>query len=249
MSKILEALEKANQMREETQEKPSQLRKEVVATQSMLRGGMAEGQVEPETGARALPLSSPLPLSAGGKAFPWRYGVGAGVALALGLGLYLRAEPPLQAPQATGRELAPKPAASAPAGPAALAQPRPGAKPPQPARVLPKVVPLQAPDPAYAAAHPGWQRYQGDTLEFRVFREGKAIKAIQVLSRQGNPIPWQFFLGFMAEIANRDPFKVQAVQEKEGYYLEKGKAGEVAEVTLYRKKPSGEIRGFVVAYL
>jgi hypothetical protein len=113
---------------------------------------------------------------------------------------------------------------------------------------LPNSVPLDALDPAYSEAHPGWQRYKGQTLEFRVFRQGGAVRAIQVIAPQGKVIPEQFFGSFLGEIAGKEPLTVQTSESKSGSFIERGTLGSVAEIVMYRQKPAGAMRALVVAY-
>jgi hypothetical protein len=118
-----------------------------------------------------------------------------------------------------------------------------------PAPRLPSSIPLQSLDPAYSSTHPGWERYAADSLEFRVFRKESTVKAIQVLTQKDNVITDSFVTSFLAEFAGRDLFKVHSGEEKGGYFIERGTAGNKADVAVYRKGPTGKIRAFVVAYL
>lgn len=125
--------------------------------------------------------------------------------------------------------------------------PPPAAPAPQKKR-LPGSIPLDAPDAAYAAAHPGWQRYESASCEFRVLQSNDTVKAIQVLAKDGSVISADFFRSFLAEIAGNVSFLAGSSEEKDGYLIEKGSAGETAKVIVYRKNTSGEILAFVVAY-
>ena len=114
---------------------------------------------------------------------------------------------------------------------------------------IPSFILTSSPDPAYSTAHPGWQRYETGAVEMRVFREGAAVKAIQVIARQGKTISGDFFSSFMNEITGRVQLKVLSRYKREGCLVEKGLAAGVAEVLIYRNKTGGEISAFVVAYL
>lgn len=118
---------------------------------------------------------------------------------------------------------------------------------PLPALHLPSSVLLHSPDPTYSSTHPGWERYAGDALEFRVFRKESVVKAIQVISRNGNVLPDSFVRTFLAEIAGGDLFKLNSGEEKGGFIIERGTAGNETAVVIYRKGHSGKIRAFVVA--
>jgi len=114
---------------------------------------------------------------------------------------------------------------------------------------IPSFILTSSPDPAYSTAHPGWQRYETGAVEMRVFREGAAVKAIQVIARQGKTISGDFFSSFMNEISGKVQLKLLARDEREGCLVEKGLAAGVAEVLIYRNKTGGEMSAFVVAYL
>jgi hypothetical protein len=114
---------------------------------------------------------------------------------------------------------------------------------------IPSNIRSASPDPGYSAAHPGWQRYETDALEYRVFREGARVKAIQVIAKREKAISAAFFDSFLKEIAKKEPFRVHSRETRGGRFVEKGVAGKWTEVVIYRKKPAGEIEAFVVAYL
>lgn len=214
MSKIEDALEKANQLR-----------------QNKLNNNMGQEPAPPP----------PLGPSKGKRLR--QYSIGIFLALVVGLGVYRYAKE-VSIPSR------PKPPASDPSG-----NPRPAAQHPAPAKSspqnnrLPTSIPLNSPDTVYASANPGWQRYITNSLEFRVLRKENAVKAIQVLSRQENVITADFFTSFLGETVGKDLFNVKSGEIKDGYYIERGAAGDTANVVVYRKKPAGEIMAFVVAYL
>jgi hypothetical protein len=114
---------------------------------------------------------------------------------------------------------------------------------------IPSHVLMASPDPGYSATHPGWQRYETEALDYRVFREGKKVKALQVIARREKAITAAFFDSFLNEIANKEPFRVQSSETRGASFVEKGVVGKRAEVVVYRKRPAGEIEAFVVAYL
>ena len=127
---------------------------------------------------------------------------------------------------------------------------RPEAQPPtSPLTSLPSCIPLSSPDPAYPSSHPGWQRYTTAELEYRVFREGAAVRAVQVIARKENAIANSFFMSFLNDISGGEKHTLQAGKKRNGFFVEQGMAGKTAELLVYRKEPGGEIRAFVVAYL
>jgi len=184
-----------------------------------------------------LPATPSLPEGSG----HLRYGIWLGLILLIGLGGYHLAGN-ISAPE----RAAPRPAALPETQKAALRQPLLAHTPAQPFR-LPGCIPLNAPDAMYAAAHPGWQSYKTPALEFRVFRQGAAVQAIQVISLQGGAITGEFFRSFLGELA-ANAFQVRSAEGNGGFLIERGVLGAAAQVTVYRRKSSGEIRAVVVAY-
>lgn len=172
----------------------------------------------------------------------WMYGVGIPLALAAVFGLYLIAAE-LKRQTGQTKQMTVKAANSQ----LAVQQTTEAAPRPQ-NNSLPSCIPLNSPDETYASKHPGWESYKNRMMEFRVFREKSAVKAIQVISRQEKAISDGFFASFLREIAGTDSFNILSGKKKDGYYIEKGSADGVAEIIVYRKKPAGEIKAVVVAY-
>lgn len=174
---------------------------------------------------------------------PWIYACGLLLALAAGGGIYHFASERtiLSAPKPVAATLSVTPAPAA----------RQAVQPPPPAKAtnLPAGIPLNAPDPEFPASHPGWQRYTTSELDFRIFREGTAVRAIQVIARGEKAIENAFFSSFLSDVARGDKHTLHTGTERNGFYVEQGMAGKTAELLVYRTKPAGEIRAFVVAYL
>jgi hypothetical protein len=131
----------------------------------------------------------------------------------------------------------------------AAMQQTPHAKVMQRERRLPSCILVNSPDQSYAATHPGWQRYVNYVLEFRVYREGSVIKAIQGIGRQGKTISGEFFASFLKETTGLDSISLRSREKKEGSLVEKGLLGNMAEVIVYRNNLNGQIIAFVLAYL
>lgn len=110
---------------------------------------------------------------------------------------------------------------------------------------LPSFVPASGRDPGFAKANPGWERYLGKTMEFRLFREHGALRAVQVIGRHGRAIPEAFVATISGELAGSAIRTGVARQRQSGYLIERGRVGAKGEIAVYRKK-SGAIRGVVV---
>lgn len=113
------------------------------------------------------------------------------------------------------------------------------------APTLPKFIPAKGLDASYAAKKPGWERYVGSAEEFRLFRVDGKIKALQVLSRKGEPISEVRFTSVLKEIAGDGKLTITSNETKQGFKVGKGTVSSNAEVLVYRKK--GTVRAFVIS--
>ena len=142
------------------------------------------------------------------------------------------------------------PAATHPVAPPVPAPATPRAAPAAPRPTsIPDFIPRAGLDKTYGAEHPGWERYRGAVTDFKVFREGASIKAIQVLDRGGRGIPDTFMKGVFAQLAPKASLKVTAAEKKEGYEIQRGNLNENLSTVLYRDgQEPGRLRAFVVTW-
>lgn len=164
------------------------------------------------------------------------------------------APPAASVPPVAGEKPAAKPAIEEAAKPAAKEAVKPAAKPAaEPVRkgglkTPPPMVTRAKLDEAYGKTHPGWQRYLGATLEYKLFKEADLYKALQVLSRTGNPIPDQLFKKALVEFGGTERYQVKSAGDKGKYLVEQGVTkGDVA-VTIYRNKSDRLMKAFVLYY-
>lgn len=152
-------------------------------------------------------------------------------------------------PAGTAPPVAPAPrrqAAPAPAVPRQAVAPVPG----QAAVVssLPPFIPAAGRDSSFAARKPGWERYAGKTHEFRVFRSQGRIRALQVLAGTGHVISDSLLKTVLKEMTGGSGFVVGSTVKKEGFLIQRCKAGRNASLLIYRKKGTGDMRAFVVSF-
>lgn len=175
------------------------------------------------------------------KSLRWYYGAGLVVAMVAGMSLdrYLVQQAlPIRPRQVLAKVVVSQPKPASPVLAAATSKPQ-----------LPASIPLDAEDFGYGSKHPGWQRYCTETVEFRVFRERDSVKAIQVMARQDEPLNGGFLDTFLGQVAAKTLYKITSHEKRDGYLIEKGSLGRLADVAIYRKKPANEIRALVVVYL
>lgn len=111
--------------------------------------------------------------------------------------------------------------------------------------VLPQFIPLQGHDKKYAKSNPGWERYVGDNVEFRVFSSGNVIKAVQVRSIQGNVLPESLLKSVLTQFAGSPDYNVESRKNKSGVTVLRGTVGQKADIIIYKKNET--VRAFVVS--
>jgi len=114
--------------------------------------------------------------------------------------------------------------------------------------VLPSFIPRTGIDKEYGVANPGWERYKGVVTEFKVFREGAAIKAIQIIDRGGQGIPDVFMKGALEQLARTSAFVQVSLEKKEGYEIQRGQLAGNLSAVFYRDAKGGKLRAFVVTW-
>lgn len=113
---------------------------------------------------------------------------------------------------------------------------------------LPDFIPRTGFDKQYSAANPGWERYKGHTTEFKVYREGASIKAIQVIDRGGKGVPESFMKAVLKQVSKNPAFVQSASERKEGYEIQRGQVADNLKVVFYRDEQGGTIRAFVLTW-
>lgn len=128
--------------------------------------------------------------------------------------------------------------------------PRPPATQPETrARIarLPESVPVAGRDPGYEPGHPGWSRYTGDGMEFKVFSDKGEIKAIQVLAGGARSIPEDMPKSLLGQIFGYASYSSVSSVEKQSYLVQQASLPGAAEMLVYRKKGAQGIRGIVIS--
>lgn len=130
--------------------------------------------------------------------------------------------------------------------PAATKAPVKPTTPPPPQ--LPAFIPREGMDSRYGETHPGWERYVSATAEFKVYREKSAIKALQVIDRNGDGIKPQFFTKVVQEMTGVRDYTMEAKEQKGDYLIKKGKLTAKSRVILYKKKSDTVLQAFVIYF-
>ena len=103
-------------------------------------------------------------------------------------------------------------------------------------------------DAAYGKTHPGWQRYLGTGVEYKLFKEADLFRALQVIALNGETIPDQFLKKALLEFAGIDSYQVESKGNKGNYLVEQGVAKGGVALTIYKKKGDLQIKAFVLYY-
>ncbi len=111
---------------------------------------------------------------------------------------------------------------------------------------LPAFIPPAAVDPAYSKSHPGWERYGGSPVEFRVFRESGVITAIQVFDRSGRGLPGGLFTTVLLELSGSSTYLTEQTERQGAYQVERGRLGNGKRIIIYRTATPRQVRAFVI---
>lgn len=126
---------------------------------------------------------------------------------------------------------------------------KPSATPPSVRlKTAPEFIPRSGLDKSYGAANPGWERYKGQVTEFKVFREGEFIKAIQIIDRGGKGLPESFIKGVLQQLTKAPVFVPASSEKKDGYVIQRGQIAESLKVVYYRDAEGGRLRAFVATW-
>ncbi|MBL0225580.1 MAG: hypothetical protein IPQ16_08400 [Geobacteraceae bacterium] len=110
---------------------------------------------------------------------------------------------------------------------------------------LPSFIPRAGYDSSFASQKPGWERYAGADSEYRVFRSGGKLKAIQVLAAKGQVISEARLKSMVLELTGTSEYRVTSVENKSGFEVSHATAGRKAELMMYRKQSA--VHAFVVS--
>ncbi len=113
---------------------------------------------------------------------------------------------------------------------------------------LPDFVPAGKLDSSYGKTNPGWELYKGSKKDFKVFREGGGIKAIQVIDREGKGMSNQFMFDILKQIVKSPKFTVELTEKKDGYEIRRGRLTEDLTMVQYVDTESSKMRAFVVTW-
>jgi hypothetical protein len=110
---------------------------------------------------------------------------------------------------------------------------------------LPSSIPLEGHDPDFAAKKPGWERYIGSDYEYRVYRSGSRLKAIQVLATNGGVIGEPRLKLLLTELTGTGEYHITLQEQKHGFQLTHAIVNRKADLLIYRKNTA--IHAFVVS--
>jgi flagellar FliL protein len=113
---------------------------------------------------------------------------------------------------------------------------------------LPDFIPRYTLDKQFSIANPGWERYKGRVTEFKVLREDKTIKAIQVIDRGGNGVPESFMKAALRQVAKAPSYATDSSEKKDGYDVQRGNVSDTIKVVYYRDEDGGKLRAFVLTW-
>lgn len=110
----------------------------------------------------------------------------------------------------------------------------------------PSFIPQRSMDAAYGKIHPGWERYLTAATEFRVYRAGRSILAIQIIDRSGQGVQTGLFTSALHEIASSRQYLVEGRERKGTFLIEKGRLANGAKIIVYRNMPENRVKALVI---
>ena len=110
---------------------------------------------------------------------------------------------------------------------------------------LPTFIPQTGVDAAFASQNPGWERFLGSTIEYRVFRSESRIKAVQVMAKPGHEITASLLKAILKELTGSPEYRVTSRGNKSGLEVVRATANNSAELLIYRNKT--RMQAFVVS--
>ena len=113
---------------------------------------------------------------------------------------------------------------------------------------LPDFIPRYGFDKHYGIANPGWERYKGQVTEFKLLREAKKIKAIQVIDRGGNGVPESFMKAVLRQVTKKPVISIELSEKKDGYEIQRGSITGDIKAVYYRDENGGKLRAFVLTW-
>jgi flagellar FliL protein len=111
---------------------------------------------------------------------------------------------------------------------------------------LPSFIPAKGRDETFSRRNPGWERYRGNGLEFRLFREAEAVRAVQVIAVGKGGIAESLVTTVLRELTGSEDRTGPSRHNKDGYLVESAKTSAGGEIVVYRDK-RGKIRGIVLS--
>lgn len=118
----------------------------------------------------------------------------------------------------------------------------------EPLTSLPGFIPRHGFDKHYSADNPGWERYKGKVTEFKVYRESRVIKAIQIIDRGDLGVPESFMKRAVKQIVKKPVFTVETTEKKDGYQVQRGHLANNLRIVYYRDAKGKKLRAFVISW-
>lgn len=118
-------------------------------------------------------------------------------------------------------------------------------KPSGPSTAFPAFIPLEGHDKTFSGKNPGWERYIGEQVEFRLFNSDDKTRAVQILAIKDNVIPDSLVKTVLTELAGSADYKINTREKKSGFLILRGTVAQKADVIFYYKDSA--VRAFVVS--
>ncbi len=111
---------------------------------------------------------------------------------------------------------------------------------------LPPFIPATGHDTAFAATHPGWERYRSRHRDYRLFYEHGRLKALQTLTVEDGAITTAELRQALVALTGSDRYRLTDRERRGGLLLEHAVIPGRAELIIYRTGARGSIQAYVL---
>ncbi len=113
---------------------------------------------------------------------------------------------------------------------------------------LPSFIRPEWRDKSYASAHPGWERYVSPQADFRIYRNGGTMKALQIVAPEGRPLSDPYRASVLSGLGYLPPARAAEVVSKDGFLMETAALDDSAEIVTYRESDGRAVRALVIVF-
>lgn len=113
---------------------------------------------------------------------------------------------------------------------------------------VPAFIPQSGRDAFYSAANPGWERYTAQGIEYRLYRAGGSVKALQIMALGGADISRTFLNDIVRQLTGNTGFVIDSSEHTDGYRIERGRLSDAIKIAYYRDEQKKTVKAVVLTW-